>query len=183
MRRPAQSRDRPLPDQSLPAPDQPPLMRRISRRSAAAHAPDRPRARPERPCQERHGEHPKPDRQQVVGQAIGNLELRDPSYESRRSLTVPRRAPGPGGATRDALRPCHQTLSNCAAAFRPFLALYRQNLSYGCSPTRSRPTMKRSRANGEMSTVRAVPSRMSSLIHSPTAGAVLNPVPLWPQSR
>ena len=35
----------------------------------------------------------------------------------------------------------------------------------------------------EMSTALAAPSRMSCDMHSPTAGAVLKPVPLKPQSR
>ena len=40
-----------------------------------------------------------------------------------------------------------------------------------------------SRVERAMSTVVADPSRISSAIPRPTAGAVLKPVPLWPQSR
>jgi GGDEF domain-containing protein len=60
---------------------------------------------------------------------------------------------------------------------------YRQVFSSPCSPTRGRPSAKRPGANGARSTVAAAPSRISSAIPRPTAGAVLKPVPLWPQSR
>ena len=62
-------------------------------------------------------------------------------------------------------------------------AAYRQTTSSPCSPTSSFPSANRDGANGAMSTLVAAPSRISSAIASPTAGAVLNPVPLWPQSR
>ena len=65
----------------------------------------------------------------------------------------------------------------------PAVATYLQIGSPPCSPTRSRPSANRSNANGAMSTDVAAPSRISSLIPRPTAGAVLNPVPLCPQSR
>ena len=52
-----------------------------------------------------------------------------------------------------------------------------------CSPTSSRPSANRDGANGAMSTDVATPSRISSAMPSPIAGAVLKPVPLWPQSR
>ena len=52
-----------------------------------------------------------------------------------------------------------------------------------CSPTRSRPAANRPGSNGAMSTDVATPSRISSAMPRPIAGAVLNPVPLWPQSR
>ena len=60
---------------------------------------------------------------------------------------------------------------------------YRHITSSPCSPTRCRPSANRDGANGAMSTLVAAPSRISSAIPRPTAGAVLNPVPLWPQSR
>ena len=60
---------------------------------------------------------------------------------------------------------------------------YRQIGVPPCSPTRRRPAANLAGSNGAMSTEVAAPSRISSAIPRPIAGAVLNPVPLWPQSR
>ena len=70
--------------------------------------------------------------------------------------------------------------SGCCADER---AGYRQIGVPPCSPTRRRPSANLAGSNGAMSTEVAAPSRISSAIPRPIAGAVLNPVPLWPQSR
>lgn len=55
--------------------------------------------------------------------------------------------------------------------------------SYGCSPTRWRPSANRSSEKSEMSAVVVRPSTISSASEAPIAGAVLKPVPLKPQAR
>lgn len=60
--------------------------------------------------------------------------------------------------------------------------IYFQISPYECSPCSNSPRAKRPRPSEEISTNLALPSRINSLMHTPTAGDNLKPVPLKPHA-